>query len=405
MTRRNLKLVIPIGLIFVLLAITTAPEVLAAPTAPTSVNTNELGQSGSEGVTSRASDGSHPSPPSPSPSPSSVPGAGTSGTCVNFLKEHPIGTGGGGGPEPQSHSTASTAGDKPVLTPRAPTGRGQSRPSVSPGRPSQNQRPRVYRAPVRSYLESHRVSHPNGRLSRSSRNTQFVPVPHGPAPSEAIQQLDARLHSLEDQADATIATNSVHRVNFYEENRQSIARLLQSAQRIQMSDAWSDVDRSEAGCLVQRVYTLLRRCGGEVAQDIYRVGYRDGYMAGYEDGCRAYWEGYRDGYIEGFQEGCRAAWAGDEVGYRTTMEGFWNGYNAAEGQTGGRSRGTPVVEQPAGGPVAKIQQAEQSPNTVENRMGGKEEIKGWKGREEGRGGRERGRESSEKKRRERRERR
>ncbi|KAJ3766926.1 hypothetical protein FB446DRAFT_362146 [Lentinula raphanica] len=364
MTRRNLKLVIPIGLIFVLLAITTAPEVLAASTALTSVNTNELGQSGSEGLTPRASDGSHPSPPSPSPSPSSVPGAGTSGTCVNFLKEHPIGTG-GGGPEPQSYSTASTAGDKPVLTPRAPTGRGQSRPSVSPVPPSRNHRPpRVHRAPVHSY-QSHRVSLPS-RPSRSSRNTQFVPVPNasqsnvhqvererGPAPSEAIlEQLDARLRSLEDQADATIATNRVHRVNFYEENRQTIVRLLRSAQHIQMSDASSNVVRSEAGCLVQRVYTLLRRCGGEVAQDVYRVGYRDGYMAGYEDGCRAYWEGYRDGYIEGFQEGCRAAWAGDEVGYRTTMEGFWNGFNAAERQAGGRSSQLP-----------NIQQADQSPRS------------------------------------------
>ncbi|KAJ3756020.1 hypothetical protein EV360DRAFT_85349 [Lentinula raphanica] len=362
MARRNLKLVIPIGLIFVLLAITTAPEAHAAPTALTSVNAHELGRSGSEGVTPRASDGSHspPPPPSPSPSPSSVPGAGTSGTCLNFLKEHPIGTGGGGGPEPQSRSTASTAGDKPVLTPRAPTGRGQSRPSVSQSPPSQNQRPRVYRAPVHSY-QSHRVSHPNGRLSRSSRNLQYASQSNvhqverelDPAPSEAIlEQLDASLRSLEDQADATIATNSVHRVNFYEENRQSIARLLQSAQRIQMSDASSDADRSEAGCLVQRVYTLLRRCGGEVAQDVYRVGYRDGYRAGYEDGCRAYWEGYRDGYITGFEEGCRAAWAEDEVGYRTTMEGFWNGYNAAEERAGGRSGGS-----------RSIQQADQSPRS------------------------------------------
>ncbi|KAJ3966223.1 hypothetical protein EV361DRAFT_936126 [Lentinula raphanica] len=360
MARRNLKLVIPIGLIFVLLAITTAPEAHAAPTALTSVNAHELGRSGSEGVTPRASDGSHPPPPppSPSPSPSSVPGAGTSGTCVNFLKEHPIGTG-GGGPEPQSHPMASTAGDKPVLTPRAPTGRGQSRPSVSQSPPSQNQRPRVYRAPVHSY-QSHRASHPNGRLSRSSRNPQYASqsnvhqVEHelDPASSETIQQLDASLRSLEDQADATIATNSVHRVNFYEENWQTIARLLQSAQRIQMSDASSDADRSEAGCLVQRVYTLLRRCGGEVAQDVYRVGYRDGYRAGYEDGCRAYWEGYRDGYITGFEEGCRAAWAGDEVGYRTTMEGFWNGYNAAEERAGGRSGGS-----------RSIQQADQSPRS------------------------------------------
>ncbi|KAJ3769884.1 hypothetical protein FB446DRAFT_790964 [Lentinula raphanica] len=166
MTRR--KLALPLEVVFVLIAITTAPEVLAAPTALialASVDTNELGLPGSQVVTLRASDKSHPPPPSsppppspppsspppsppppsspppsspppsspppsspppspsspppsspplssPPPSPRSVAGAGTNGTCVDLLREHLTGTGGTSAPRALmgSRLSVSTAG-------------------------------------------------------------------------------------------------------------------------------------------------------------------------------------------------------------------------------------------------------------------------------------------------------